>query len=841
MSNTINYGIDLGTTNSLIARVESGIVEVFKNPAGHKEALPSAIAYRKNRILIGDKAREYVEKDPANVFTSFKRKMGTSEKYFVPETMEFKSPVDFSAMILQELKNFVLGDVMPQAVVITIPASFDTIQSNATKEAGYHAGFKEVVLLQEPVAASLAFANRTSAGGFDLSGQWLVFDLGGGTFDCALVRFEDEEMRIVDHEGDNYLGGLDFDSMIMEKILLPQIAQHPPFGEIESQIRTPGHMYQKLHNLLLHEAEEAKIDLSARENTLVEIDIEDEDGQEHSLTLTVHRSQFEELIKPQLDHALSLVQRLLDKNNLAGTSVNEIIMIGGSTYIPFVRKMLEQELGIAVNASIDPTTAVAIGAAWFAGTRRKKIEASKDEAAEIGGAKFAGTSKSEEQVVKVRTAFARNTRALSEYFAAQVDGIIVTGNYYRIQRKDGGFDTGIKPLTERVTEMLPLLPNVVNDFRFVLLNPQQQPIPVEIPLIEIVQGMFSIEGQPLPADICLEVDDPLNKTTKLEVVFEKNSILPLRRKITREVTRTVKRNSDESLVINILEGSRYASPASNLPIGIIEIRGSELRTDLVKGSDIEVVLEINESRDLNIQATLLINEQEFGNLFTPSVRTVSLERLKGELNDLMWDAENLLQHAEREERYEAAAKMQSISEGLTLSVKRAAMLKDTDASDEKYQLEERKRLWAREIDEETKNSRISSMLDEYVAFRDATRETVAEDEKLKARFERIIAEENSYLASGSKYVLNNKIQELRRLSWELNKHKPEVLINSYMYCDNLPDSSFSIPVRARDLLEKADHSIERQNYHELLAILYQIWELVIDPDEREKFSGTGLG
>src|SRR6478672_10893654 len=127
---TINFGIDLGTTNSLIARYTNGEVEVFKNPIGHKETLPSAVAFRKGRTIVGDKAREYIEKDPANVFAGFKRKMGTSERFFVPDASDFKSPVDLSALVLQELKNFVYTGEQVDAAVITIPASFDTIQSN---------------------------------------------------------------------------------------------------------------------------------------------------------------------------------------------------------------------------------------------------------------------------------------------------------------------------------------------------------------------------------------------------------------------------------------------------------------------------------------------------------------------------------------------------------------------------------------------------------------------------------------------------------------------------------------------------------------------------------------
>src|SRR5829696_5780171 len=184
--NFLNFGIDLGTTNSLIARFDAGAVQVFKNPVGHKESLPSVVAFRGDRTIIGDKAKEYIAKDPANVFAAFKRKMGTNENFLVPSTASMISPLELSAMVLKELKNFVHTGETVEAAVITIPASFDTIQSNATKKAGYAAGFKEVLLLQEPIAASLAYFNESKKE-IPGEGNWLVYDLGGGTFDVALV------------------------------------------------------------------------------------------------------------------------------------------------------------------------------------------------------------------------------------------------------------------------------------------------------------------------------------------------------------------------------------------------------------------------------------------------------------------------------------------------------------------------------------------------------------------------------------------------------------------------------------------------------------------------------
>ena len=157
---TVNFGIDLGTTNSVIAKYNEGSVHIFKNPLGQKEVLASAVGFRGNRILVGDKARDLLEKDPLNVFTCFKRKMGTTDRYTIESLQKSISPIELSAYVLKELKNFVHTGEIFNEVVISIPSSFDTIQSNATKTAGQKAGFKEVFLLQEPIAASLAFANQ---------------------------------------------------------------------------------------------------------------------------------------------------------------------------------------------------------------------------------------------------------------------------------------------------------------------------------------------------------------------------------------------------------------------------------------------------------------------------------------------------------------------------------------------------------------------------------------------------------------------------------------------------------------------------------------------------------
>ena len=298
MENTINFGIDLGTTNSVIARFVKGEVQVYNNPTDQgRSSLPSVVGFRKDKIFVGSQAKTYVEKEPKSVVSAFKRRMGTMESYKIKATGQSQTPVELSALVLKELKGFLPPNEPLKAAVITIPASFDTIQSNATKEAGKLAGLDHVVLLQEPIAASLAYANMKKAQ--DLGdGQWLVYDLGGGTFDVALVRSKDGEMKVLDHEGDNFLGGTDFDRLIVEKLITPRLEAQFSFSSLQKRLQDKESPLNGTYFKLLRRAEEAKIALSNRSSAEVVVDgLEDEDGNDIDEEYTLTQSEFQELIK----------------------------------------------------------------------------------------------------------------------------------------------------------------------------------------------------------------------------------------------------------------------------------------------------------------------------------------------------------------------------------------------------------------------------------------------------------------------------------------------------------------------------------------------------------------
>jgi molecular chaperone DnaK len=836
MSQTINFAIDLGTTNSLIAKYHAGKVEVFKNPSSLKETLPSVVAFRKERVIVGDKAREMVEKDPANVFSFFKRKMGTMESFFVKNLNAEKTPIQLSAMVLRELKNFVYSGETVESVVITIPASFDTIQSNATKKAGYEAGFAEVVLLQEPIAASLAFANKQE-NAEELNGQWLVYDLGGGTFDVALVRFDDGEMRVIDHEGDNFLGGLDFDNLIIERIVVPYLRSQADFGDLLAEMKNDGGRYNKLYYELRLKAEEVKIALSSRAETDIEFLIEDSDGVEHDVVLPIGRPLFESIVRERIGYTLDLIRSVLEKNSLQTTDIQQIIMIGGSTYIPLVKKKIAEELGIKVNQSVDPTNAVAIGAAFYAGNKTRKIENTSNL-----GQNTEGSSSAEKPTITLKTAYQKATQDRDEIFMADVSGAI-EGMTYRLMRQDGGFDSGQKPLSPRISEVLPLVTNELNIFNFKVFDTYSNTVATNVSTVEIIHGKFSLYGQPLPNDICVEVDDFDNNTTKLEVIFEKNAILPLKKTLIRRVSKTINKGSDESLIINVLEGSRFATAAACLPLGVIEFKGQDLTMNLVKGSDVEIVIEVSESRDLKIQAVLLMTDQELSDIFSPSARVVNLQKLQIEVIELLRYARRELTGLEREEMYSEAAKVQKCIVELDTMTASLKSVSEKDVTDIRYQIEERKRKLAQILDEVLRGRHAEGIKSDYFdtkRFVEYTLENEGATDTHRERYDRLIQNERDFLAANNIALIQSKIDDLRRLAWQVNQNNPVYLSGLFHYFATLDD--YTDRRKAQSYIELGEKALQRQNYQELKSVLYSLDALL--PDEKrdeERMKGTGLG
>jgi molecular chaperone DnaK len=830
---TINFGIDLGTTNSLIAQFTGTNVEIYKNSVGLKETLPSCVAFRGERTIVGEKAREWLLKDSLNVFTSFKRKMGTDENYHVPSRNSSISPIELSALVLKELKHFVHTGEVPESVVITIPASFDTVQSNATKQAGYEAGFAEVVLLQEPIAASLAFFNKYHASEKEL-GKWLVYDLGGGTFDVALVGIDDSELRVIDHQGDNYLGGVDFDHSLVMNVIVPKLVQQTGNTKLTEEINTKNSIYEKLYYVLLLKAEEAKKELSNRLSTEIEFTYTSPDGNEEDIYLTISREELNAVINDRFEATLLMLEVTLDRNNLTSEDIQEIIMIGGSTYIPYIRESIATRTNIKVNTNADPTTAVVVGAAYFAGNKPVTIK------------KTAIIQEESLDKITIQTGYNTTTKDSEEYITASVTNFR-EGLNYRITRTDGGFDSGIKKLTPKFGEFVLLLPSRVNGFQIKIFDEKNNPVEVIVDDIQISQGLFNLYGQPLPEDICIEIDDLNNNSTRCEVIFARNSILPLTKKIYKEISRTIRKGSDDSLIINLMEGDANQHPSTNKVIGVIEIRADKLMSDLVKGSDVEIKIEMSESRDVSVSTHLSMTDQQFEEIFSPTKRYVSLAKLRDEITELRGQLSLDLDKAVRNEEFEIAAEIQEKAEKARFLFEQAKALKSEGFTDEKYQLDEAKRKLARQLyTSGTVNNRVVRVKERYYDMMETLQDWLMIIQDMPKKYQdeilKLKEDESNVMRGNNYFMVEGHYQKALRLMNNVILYTPTLLIHYYHHYSSLSPEDYTDFGKAKKEIERGDKALERQHYDDLRTVLMTLSSITKNTEAIEtKIKGTGLG
>jgi molecular chaperone DnaK len=353
MSKTI--GIDLGTTNSCVAVMEGGKATVIPNSEGNRTT-PSVVAVNKdNERLVGQVAKRQAIANSANTVSSIKREMGN--EYKVEMGGKKYSPQEISAMVLGKLKKDAedyLGAEVKNAV-ITVPAYFTDAQRQATKDAGKIAGLKVERIINEPTAAALAYGLDK---GEKKNQKILVYDLGGGTFDVSILEIGDGVFEVLATNGDNKLGGDDFDEIIMD-LLVKEFKKTEGVDLSKDKMAT-----QRLKEA----SEKAKIELSSTSKTSINLPFitADASGPKH-LEYDLTRSKFEQLISDKVEGSINKLKLALKDANLSGKDVDKVILVGGSTRIPSVVQAVEKEMGKEAYKGINPDEAVAIGAAIQAG------------------------------------------------------------------------------------------------------------------------------------------------------------------------------------------------------------------------------------------------------------------------------------------------------------------------------------------------------------------------------------------------------------------------------------------------------------------------------------------
>ena len=515
----IDYGIDLGTTNSAICRMEKGEPVIIKTDV-LKDTMPSCVSFTKRKgVKAGDSAFNDLKSDKrraskmgkkgvSNAYVEFKRTMATNTRYHSSFMDRDYSSEELSAEVLKTLKSFVTDESF-SSVVITVPAKFTVNQKTATIEAAKMAGFKRCELLQEPIAASMAYGLTAS----EKNGIWMVFDFGGGTFDAALLKVEDGIMQVFDTEGDNYLGGKNLDYAIVDNIIIPYLMKNYNL----SATMTDADKREVLRDAMKTYAEDVKNQLSFKDHEDIISNLgdlgEDEDGEEIELDLTVTQEDAFAVMRPYFQKAVDICMNLLQRNNLIGTQLNKLILVGGPTHSPLIRQMLKEQITPNVDTSIDPMTAVATGAALYASTLDNDVN---EDEIQVGA-------------VKLEMGYESTSVETTEWVSVKLaDDSSLSKVWVELVRADKAWSSGKTEVdsTGNVIEAN-LIEDRPNSFSVLAYDDKGNGISCFPSEITIIQGA-KVGAAPLPYNIGIAIWDNNKKRGVFRMAkgLEKNKLLP---------------------------------------------------------------------------------------------------------------------------------------------------------------------------------------------------------------------------------------------------------------------------------------------------------------------------
>ena len=595
----IDYGIDLGTTNSAICRMEKGEPVVIKTDV-LKDTMPSCVSFTKRKsVKAGDSAFNDMKSDKrraskvgskgaSNAYVEFKRTMGTDTLYHSSFMDRAYSSEELSAEVLKTLKSFVTDENV-SSVVITVPAKFTVGQKTATMEAAKLAGFNKCELLQEPIAAAMAYGLTSDT----KDGIWMVFDFGGGTFDAALLKVEDGIMQVFDTEGDNYLGGKNLDYAIVDNIIIPYLQEN---YDIEETLADPDKK-EVLRDAMKTFAEDAKNQLSFKDKEDIISDLgdlgEDESGEGMELDLTITQDELYDVMRPYFQKAVDICKELISRNNLTTQQISKLILVGGPTHSPLIRQMLKEQITPNVDTSIDPMTAVATGAALYASTIESEVSVEEVEVGtimlEVG---YESTSVETTEWVSARLA---NNSKLSKVWVELV-------------RSDKAWSSGKVEVdkTGNVIEAV-LVESKPNSFTVVAYDDKGNQVNCFPSEITIIQGS-KVGAAPLPYNIGIATwsDSKQRAVFRMAKGLEKNKPVPATGVINDLKTTSQLRPGVEADVLKIpvyqvddFSGAEGRSASLYEYVADILITGDD--TD----SSVDVTLKVDTSEQMTIEVHFL--------------------------------------------------------------------------------------------------------------------------------------------------------------------------------------------------------------------------------------------
>lgn len=595
-------GIDLGTTNSAICSYDGTTVRVWKSPE-QNDVTPSAIYVDKrgNRYY-GNKAYNQAPYNPNNSATLFKRFMGTSTKIELEAAQLSLTPEECSAEILKVLYGYLPEEIRndPEtAVVITVPAAFNQMKKDATLQAARMAGINNVALMQEPVAAIMSIMRASKQ-----EGIFLVYDLGGGTFDVSIAENINGKVNLLAHGGVEMCGGRDIDRMVFNQIVVPWLRSN--FSLPEDFLI--NRKYKTFCRVAQWATERAKIELSANETSTIalsegEARTTDEDGNEMYLDIDLNRQQVDSIIADLVKETVEATRETMNKAGLSANDIERIVFVGGPTNYKPLRDKIAYELSLPANIDVNPMTAVAEGASIFA----ESIDWSSNT----------HSRKAANEVIKTDIDLSFKYTARTPNDSAKIMCVLgndLNGYTIEFTSSDTGWSSGSAALKNNMMVSLPLSKNGENAFTVKVMDEFGREQPIGSNAIVITKTLATIGAIPASHSIGVEVIDKLGGVPELMFLVEEGDALPKKGTLTVKAGQTLKAGTNDSINIKLWEGNIQSPITDNRFIGMLKITGTDIDSGVVPtGADIECEYEILDSGTINLEVSIPCIGASFAN------------------------------------------------------------------------------------------------------------------------------------------------------------------------------------------------------------------------------------
>ncbi len=835
MRTTIDYGIDLGTTNSAIAMLNGTQAKIIKNNDS-MDYTPSVVHIDKNGTLhVGKTAKNRLEMEPEDVYAEFKLQMGADTVYTFKRSGRQMRPEELSAEVLKSLRSDVQqrhGEDL-EAVVITVPAAFELPQCKATERSAQLAGFKVSPLIMEPTAAAMAHAFQSKSNRV----FWLVYDLGGGTFDAAVIQLLDGNFRIVNHAGDNHLGGKLIDWELVENLLVPAVQKAAPltnFSRANPKWRTA---FAKLK----WAAEEAKIKLSHDQKYSIVIDFLclDDRGEPVAFDFDITRADLARIALPYIQRSVNISRQALSEARLNPADIEKVILVGGPSLAPYVREQLsdpKEGLGIKLDFSYDPLTVVAMGAAIFAGTQRVGVgPGSGSTGGDIG-----------QQPSKPGT----YTLDL-EYNPVGADqepligGKIITANGesfngFSIEFIDssGQYRSGKVPVGPTGAFMTTLLARsgTQNIFRIELTDASGRAVPCT------PNELTYIVGNTPPNPPLIHSVGVALANNEVAWYMIKGTPLPTRqRQVLRSIT-DLRNGTTDVLRVPVIEGQNERADRNRL-IGYLTIPGQSLRRDLPAGSEIEITIEMDVSRLVTTSAYIPHLDQEFETvleILKPKPDLVLLRQTldfeKKRLQELREDAEKTNDPSAQRllrEKVDGENMIHNVESAL------AAAAGDPDAADKAQNRLLDLRITLDEVEDQLSWPALAADADKKIQNAKDVMKDFGTDEA-RRRIENLEREARAALQNHEPEMLRRKLDEMDRLALQVLLDQPGFWVALFDDLKNrrqLMRDQFA----ANQLITQGDRAIQTNNVTGLKEAVRQLIGLLPEDARPPLPGGMGSG